>query len=75
VACCAVQEASVAKAVEDAGELPEEATAALVITGLKRPFTSAALTQVLAESGIVKGEGRHSTHNCAGGGGMVWSSI
>lgn len=52
-----MQEASVAKAVEDAGELPEEATAALVITGLKRPFTSAALTQVLSESGIVKGEG------------------
>jgi hypothetical protein len=55
-----VQEASVAKAVEDAGELPEEATAALVITGLKRPFTSAALTQVLSESGIVKGEGSNS---------------
>lgn len=75
MACCAVQEASVAKAVEDAGELPEEATAALVITGLKRPFTSAALTQVLAESGIVKGEGGTARTTAQGGGGMVWSSI
>jgi hypothetical protein len=51
-----VQEAAVAKAVEEAGELPEDATAALLITGLKRPFTPNALVQVLSETGIVKGE-------------------
>jgi hypothetical protein len=54
--CCAVQEAAVAKAVEEAGEVPGDATAALLITGLKRPFTPAALTQLLSETGIVTGE-------------------
>jgi hypothetical protein len=54
VPCCA-QEAAVAKAVEEAGEMPVEATAALLITGLKRPFTPAALTQLLSETGIVTG--------------------
>jgi hypothetical protein len=52
---CAVQETAVAKAVAEAGEVPEDATAALLITGLKRPFTPNALAQVLAETGIVKG--------------------
>lgn len=51
-----MQEAAVAKAVEEAGEVPEDATAALLITGLKRPFTPNALAQVLAETGIVKGK-------------------
>lgn len=46
-----------AKAVEEAGEVSEDATAALLITGLKRPFTPNALVQVLSETGIVKGKG------------------
>lgn len=45
-----------AKAVEEAGDVPEDATAALLITGLKRPFTPNMLAQVLSETGIVKGE-------------------
>lgn len=36
--------------------LPDDATAALVINGLKRPYTPHALTQMLSESGVVKGE-------------------
>ena len=49
------QAAAVAKAVEEAGEVPEDATAALVITGLKRPFTANTLEQLLSQTGHVKG--------------------
>lgn len=47
--------AAVAKAVEEAGDLPADATAALFIKGLRRPFTQAAFTQKLSETGKVKG--------------------
>ncbi|KAF6256043.1 hypothetical protein COO60DRAFT_1531565 [Scenedesmus sp. NREL 46B-D3] len=49
------QEQTIAAAVAAAGDLPAEATAALRITGLKRPLQPAALKQKLSETGFVVG--------------------